>query len=130
MGSPLPAHHSGSGVRIQSAQFFDLCSCQFTPPRFRRFEGFPYHSNRLGVQDVLDVCYCEYRWNGDVFAVRSSLSAFLLHLTHSPNLRFYSVVPETKGRSLEEMDVIFGSISQEQRQADINKQEKGLLAVL
>lgn len=37
-----------------------------------------------------------------------------------------SLIPETKGRSLEEMDVIFGSISAEKRQADIDKQEKGL----
>ena len=35
-----------------------------------------------------------------------------------------SVIPETKGRSLEEMDIIFGSITQEQREADIRKQER------
>ncbi|KAF8068086.1 general substrate transporter [Lyophyllum atratum] len=35
---------------------------------------------------------------------------------------FSLLIPETKGRSLEEMDVIFGSISAEQRQADIDKQ--------
>ena len=39
------------------------------------------------------------------------------------------LIPETKGRSLEDMDVIFGSISAEERQADIEKHEKqgGLL---
>jgi len=34
------------------------------------------------------------------------------------------LIPETKGRSLEDMDVIFGSISAEERQADIEKHEK------
>jgi len=37
---------------------------------------------------------------------------------------FSLLIPETKGRSLEEMDVIFGSISSEQRQADIEKRER------
>ncbi|KAF8982013.1 general substrate transporter [Cyathus striatus] len=39
---------------------------------------------------------------------------------------FSLLIPETKGRSLEEMDVIFGSITAEQRQADINKRERVL----
>lgn len=39
---------------------------------------------------------------------------------------FALAIPETKNLSLEEMDVIFGSISKEQREADINKQERVL----
>jgi len=39
---------------------------------------------------------------------------------------FALFLPETKGRSLEEMDIIFGSISAEQRQSDIEKHERGL----
>ncbi|KAF9461704.1 general substrate transporter [Collybia nuda] len=39
---------------------------------------------------------------------------------------FSLLIPETKGRSLEEMDIIFGAISEEKRQADIDKQEKAL----
>jgi hypothetical protein len=34
---------------------------------------------------------------------------------------FALVIPETKGRSLEEMDIIFGSITEEQRKADVEK---------
>ncbi|CAL1703037.1 unnamed protein product [Somion occarium] len=37
---------------------------------------------------------------------------------------FSLLIPETKGRSLEEMDIIFGSVQQEQRQAGIARQEK------
>ncbi|CAA7266660.1 unnamed protein product [Cyclocybe aegerita] len=37
---------------------------------------------------------------------------------------FSLLIPETKGRSLEEMDIIFGSISKEQRQADIEKRTR------
>jgi len=35
------------------------------------------------------------------------------------------LIPETKGRSLEEMDIIFGSISAEQRRGDIDKRRRG-----
>ena len=34
---------------------------------------------------------------------------------------FSLIIPETKGRSLEEMDIIFGAISAETRQHDIEK---------
>ncbi|KAI0064834.1 general substrate transporter [Artomyces pyxidatus] len=37
---------------------------------------------------------------------------------------FSLLIPETKGCSLEEMDVVFGSISADQRQANIEKQER------
>lgn len=37
---------------------------------------------------------------------------------------FSLLIPETKGRSLEDMDIIFGSISAEERQADIKKHRK------
>lgn len=36
---------------------------------------------------------------------------------------FSLLIPETKGRSLEEMDVIFGAVSAEKRRADIAAQE-------
>ncbi|KAJ8694641.1 hypothetical protein PTI98_007299 [Pleurotus ostreatus] len=39
---------------------------------------------------------------------------------------FSLLIPETKGRSLEDMDVIFGSVTAEERQAAINRQEKAL----
>ncbi|KAF8889439.1 general substrate transporter [Gymnopilus junonius] len=38
---------------------------------------------------------------------------------------FSLLIPETKGKSLEEMDIIFGSITKEKRQADIDKHERG-----
>jgi hypothetical protein len=34
---------------------------------------------------------------------------------------FALLIPETKGRSLEEMDIIFGSVTREQREIDIQK---------
>ncbi|KAG6889244.1 hypothetical protein C0995_002456, partial [Termitomyces sp. Mi166 len=39
---------------------------------------------------------------------------------------FSLLIPETKGRSLEEMDIIFGAISADQRQADIEKQTRAV----
>lgn len=35
------------------------------------------------------------------------------------------LIPETKGRSLEEMDIIFGTVSAEERQKHIDKQQRG-----
>ena len=35
---------------------------------------------------------------------------------------FSLIIPETKGRSLEEMDIIFGAVSAETRQRDIERQ--------
>lgn len=40
---------------------------------------------------------------------------------------FSLLIPETKGRSLEEMDIIFGSVQAEKREADIAQEEKGEL---
>ena len=37
----------------------------------------------------------------------------------------YFFIPETKGRSLEEMDVIFGAVDADKRMADIARQERG-----
>ncbi|KAF9033568.1 general substrate transporter [Panaeolus papilionaceus] len=37
---------------------------------------------------------------------------------------FSLLIPETKGRSLEEMDIIFGAISAEQRQADVDRVQR------
>lgn len=37
---------------------------------------------------------------------------------------FSLLIPETKGRSLEEMDVIFGSVSAQQRAADVQRVER------
>ncbi len=39
---------------------------------------------------------------------------------------FVRLIPETKGRSLEEMDIIFGAVNAEERRAYIEAQEKGL----
>ncbi|KAG7440771.1 uncharacterized protein BT62DRAFT_1012366 [Guyanagaster necrorhizus] len=36
---------------------------------------------------------------------------------------FSILIPETKGRSLEDMDVIFGAISKEERNKNIIRQE-------
>jgi sugar porter (SP) family MFS transporter len=39
-------------------------------------------------------------------------------------LTFSCIIPETKGRSLEDMDVIFGAVSAEKRREDIRQQEQ------
>jgi len=39
---------------------------------------------------------------------------------------FSLIIPETKGRSLEEMDIIFGAVSAETRQQGIERQQVAL----
>ncbi|KZP02897.1 hypothetical protein FIBSPDRAFT_1055582 [Athelia psychrophila] len=39
---------------------------------------------------------------------------------------FALILPETKGRLLEEMDIVFGAVSAEKRQGEIQKQERVL----
>ncbi|KAF7370082.1 General substrate transporter [Mycena sanguinolenta] len=39
---------------------------------------------------------------------------------------FSLIIPETKGRSLEDMDIIFGAVAKEKREADIARQEQVL----
>jgi len=36
-----------------------------------------------------------------------------------------SLIPETKNKSLEEMDIIFGAVSAEERQTYIDRREQG-----
>jgi len=39
---------------------------------------------------------------------------------------FILLIPETKGRSLEEMDIIFGTVNTDDRAANIARQEQGI----
>ena len=41
---------------------------------------------------------------------------------------FWLLLPETKGKSLEQMDIIFGAVSQAERQAYIDRRQKGILS--
>ena len=40
---------------------------------------------------------------------------------------FSLLIPETKGKSLEEMDILFGAVSQDERQAYIDRRQKCML---
>ena len=42
---------------------------------------------------------------------------------------FALVIPETKGRSLEEMDIIFGAVSKEERNKKVMETERGVFIV-
>ncbi|KAF7972317.1 hypothetical protein HWV62_18504 [Athelia sp. TMB] len=52
---------------------------------------------------------------------------FMFGTINIAGMAVFSVfLPETKGRSLEEMDIIFGAVSADKRQADIQKEEQAL----
>jgi hypothetical protein len=55
-----------------------------------------------------------------------SLYVLCCHALYQTSLtRPNSIIPETKGRSLEEMDIIFGAVSAEARAENIARQEQG-----
>lgn len=64
----------------------------------------------IGGMAVFSLCVC---------------SSYCLHLINLLTLLLNSLIPETKGRSLEEMDIIFGSVQADKRIADIAAQERG-----
>jgi hypothetical protein len=88
-------------------------------PRLCRGKGNANHSYKARLQDVPLVRISEHWGDGSVLAVRPTLLSCTL-LTR-PN----SIIPETKGRSLEEMDIIFGAVSAEERAENIARQEQG-----
>jgi hypothetical protein len=91
--------------------------------RFCGVKGYSDIEHPLRIQDVLDVCHYQHWRNGSFLTVRPIYFHFYCE---SIVTQYPSLIPETKGRSLEEMDIIFGSISAEQRQADIDKRERGI----
>lgn len=57
------------------------------------------------------------------FALCVAVPYFLIGLLL---IELRSLIPETKGRSLEEMDIIFGAIDADARAANIARQEQGM----
>ena len=78
------------------------------------------HGHEPWLQAVLDVRDAEH-WCSRYFLAVS-------HLSWSRNRAHANVsnslIPETKGKSLEEMDIIFGSVDADKRRADIEKEER------
>ena len=93
-----------------------------------QLRGVKSHSRprlRSWIQDLLHVRHDQHRWNGDLLAV----SLVSLPIGEECRLTHYylvacSLIPETKGRSLEEMDIIFGAVDAEKRKADIAQEER------
>ena len=54
------------------------------------------------------------------------MSPFPQVLIRDLRIALHSLIPETKGRSLEDMDIIFGAVSAEKRREDIDQRERGM----
>ena len=90
--------------------------------RFRRREGDANARDRPWVQTIPHVRDDQHRRHGRLFPVRELRGCRTYTTTHSTTTR---LIPETKGRSLEEMDIIFGAVQEDKRKADIAVQERG-----
>ena len=98
--------------------------------RLCRREGHADARDRPGVQAVPDVRDDQHRRHGRLFAVRpvpclSRVTARMLACLPA-SVCVCRLIPETKGRSLEEMDVIFGAVQADKRRADIAAQARGM----
>lgn len=81
-------------------------------------KGDPTDGDQFGVQAFFDVCDGECGCYGGVFFVRSFRFC-------NANDLCVRLIPETMGRSLEEMDIIFGAVTAEERQKYIEAEAKG-----
>jgi len=81
-------------------------------------KGDTRHSNQAPLQDVFDVRIPEHWGDGTVRPVCPITLRLLLFY-----ILFHRLIPETKGRTLEEMDIIFGTINAEDRAKNIARQE-------
>ena len=90
--------------------------------RLCRYKSYASDNYSARLQDLPHVCHNKYRGHGYFFLV--SHFWYILYINLALTTTF-SFLPETKGCSLEEMDIIFGSTSRERREADIAKQERG-----
>ena len=69
------------------------------------------------MEDLYDVRHHQHRRYGYLLCVRLSFGVKSISIVNPP----CRIIPETKGRSLEDMDIIFGSITAEEREANIRK---------
>lgn len=90
-------------------------------PRLRPGKGDANNSYEARLQDVSHVRIIEHWGVGSILTVCPALLSCPCTLFTRPN----SIIPETKGRSLEEMDIIFGAVSAEDRAENIARQEQG-----
>ena len=113
-------HLSGYGVCPSSFRTSTLLQQYF--PRLCRFKSDANHSHKTRLQDVPHVCSPKHWGDGSVLAVRPT---FFSCSVPGFFTRLNSILPETKGRSLEEMDIIFGAVSVEARAENIARQGQG-----
>lgn len=89
------------------------------PVRLRHLQGHPAAAHGPAMEDLHDVRHDQYRRHGHLLRVRCFSSALRPRF---PDIG-HRLIPETKGRSLEEMDLIFGSISAEERSTNIRRMQ-------
>lgn len=95
------------------------------PCRLCRLKSHTRYDHRPRIQNLLHVWNREHCRNG---SLRSVCTLSLRNCLYPGAYLFLvSLIPETKGRSLEDMDIIFGSVSAEQRQKNIEERENGSL---
>jgi hypothetical protein len=121
MDWPLDLRRSGCGASILTRPNASTNGCLITTvlPDFVVSKVTPTIHTKLGYKMFLMFASLNIGAMAP-FALLSGLFAFTnVHL-----YRFDSLIPETKGRSLEEMDIIFGAISPDDRAANLSRQRQ------
>jgi hypothetical protein len=126
---PTRTRHYGLAVAsssqwLWSMSFLSLAQARFSSSTFLDFvvsKATPTIHTRLGYKMFLMFAALNIGAMAPFsLCVLRCLSLYQASLTR-PN----SILPETKGRSLEEMDIIFGAVSAEARAENISRQEQG-----
>ena len=107
----LRAHNSSCARELTIARPFRLCP----------LEGHADAGHRPRVQDLPHVRDDQHRRHGRLQPVRRPAAPLCVVCADHVRCR---LIPETKGRSLEEMDIIFGAVQADKRRADIENEER------
>ena len=97
-----------------------------TPFRLCRIQGDPNDRSEPGLQAVYAFCHDQRGGYGRLFRVRVRCVCLCAVRTLTRRRVCRSMLPETKGLSLEAMDVLFGAVSSELREAFIQREERAL----
>lgn len=118
-----PSHLRRSGYGASTLLIHPLANIYELTTIFCRlccFKSDAYYSHQARLQDVLDVCVSE-RWGDGSIRTVCVTPLLVMELMTI----FCSMIPETKGRSLEEMDIVFGAVSADNRAANIAQHVHG-----
>jgi hypothetical protein len=110
--------HSHTALRSRDGE------CVAVVLQLHRLQVDAGDEDRARVQDLPHVRDDQHRRHGHLQLVRLFFPVLLSVVIAKRRRDPRRLIPETKGRSLEEMDIIFGTVQAEKRRADIEQEQR------